>query len=58
MWTYSREGSAIASVPATISSKPIKPRFDNRSPKNSLEKITVMRMLSLSMGTTTLTMPF
>lgn len=47
----------IASVPATISSRPTAARRVRRSPKTTREKAMETRMLSLSIGTTTLTTP-
>ena len=47
----------IIRVPATISARPTAAFFDSRSLKTSAEKPMDTRMLSLSMGTTTLANP-
>lgn len=47
----------IIRVPATISARPTAAFFDSRSLKTSAEKPMDTRMLSLSMGTTTLASP-
>ena len=49
---------AIASVPMHISARPIAAFRDNFSFKKRSEKRTVMRILILSIGTTTLRTPF
>ena len=50
--------NTISSVPATIRQNPAKAFFESFSLKTKYEKMTVTMMLSLSMGTTTLTSPF
>ena len=49
--------SSMAKVPATIKASPMPDRLDNFSRNTKKEKATVTSMLSLSMGTTTLTTP-
>lgn len=49
--------TSIISVPATISARPIADFFVSRSRNTSAEKPMDTRMLSLSMGTTTLARP-
>ena len=50
--------NTISSVPTTIRQSPAKAFFESFSLKTKYEKMTVTMMLSLSMGTTTLTSPF
>ena len=50
--------NAIRSVPITINERPMKAFFDSFSLNTMYENATVTRMLSLSIGTTTLTTPF
>ena len=50
--------NTIRSVPTTIRQRPAKAFFESFSLKTKYEKITVTIILSLSIGTTTLTSPF
>ena len=50
--------NAMSNVPATIRARPRQAFLDSFSLKTKYENTTVTSMLSLSMGTTTLTMPF
>ncbi len=52
------EAMAIAIVPSTISASPALARLPSLSLKARREKAMDTKMLSLSMGTTTLTTPF
>ena len=54
---YNYLKNAISSVPTTISASPKNAFFESFSLKTMNEKATVTRMLSLSIGTTTLTSP-
>ena len=51
------QGISIISVPVVSSAKPIRAFLDSRSWKTMAENATVTRMLSLSIGTTTLAGP-